>query len=295
MRHLPDLDMIQAFVAVAEERSFRRAARRLNLDQSAISRRVQALESRLEAALLTRTTRAVALTPAGEAFHAENRHLLRMLERAVDAARGAAAGERGRIRIAAMSFAALEAMPLAVAAFRARHPGVGVRLTYMSTEAQKTALARGTIDGGFLIGPFAQEGCEAMTVAEERLVALVPARHALARRRRVALAELAAAGLILGAAEEWDVFRALVGGLFAAHGIGLAPVLEPSDTLGILGLVAAGLGVTLYPEGIRLLRPAGIVLRPLAEPAAPIRTVLAWRGDAGPAARHFVAACRAPR
>jgi DNA-binding transcriptional LysR family regulator len=295
MRHLPELDMIQAFVAVAEERSFRRAARRLNLDQSAVSRRIQALEARLEAPLLTRSTRAVALTPAGEAFFEENRPLLRLLERSVDAARRAAAGERGRIRIATMSFAALSAMPRAVAGFRARHPGVGVGLTYMSTEAQKTALARGTIDAGFLIGPFAQEGCEALTLAEERLVALLPARHPLARRRRVALAELAAAGLVLGAAEEWDVFRALLGGLFAAEGVTMAPALEPTDTLGILGLVAAGLGVTLYPEGIRRLRPEGVVLRPLAEPGPPIRTVLAWRSGAGPALGHFVEACRALR
>jgi DNA-binding transcriptional LysR family regulator len=296
MRHLPELDDIQAFVAVAEERSFRRAARRLHLDQSAVSRRVQALERRVGTPLLLRTTRTVALTPAGEAFFAENRDLLRMLDRAVQAARRAAEGERGRLSIGYMSFAATGAMPRAVRAFRARHPEVGVALTYMDTQAQQSALARGVLDLGFLIGPVAAEGFSTLPVAEEPLVALLPARHRLARRREApGLRELAAAGLILGDAAEWDSFRALLAGAFAGRGLALAPVLEPTTAPGIFGLVAAGLGVSLYPRGAPMLGLAGIVTRPITDPPPPIRTMLAWHGTPGPAAQRFIAACAGTR
>jgi DNA-binding transcriptional LysR family regulator len=295
MRHLPELDDIQAFVAVAEERSFRRAARRLALDQSAISRRVQGLERRVGAPLLARTTRAVALTPAGEAFFAENRDLLRMLGRAVEAARQAAAGERGRLAIGYMSFAATGAMPRAVRAFRSRHPEVGIGLTYMDTQAQQAALARGVLDLGFLIGPVTAEGFSTLPVVEEELVALLPARHRLARRREApALHELAEAGLILGEAAEWDAFRALLAGAFAARGLALRPALEPSTAPGILGLVAAGLGVSIYPRGTPMLGMAGIAVRAIADPPPPIATVLAWHGTPGPAAARFIAACAAP-
>lgn len=295
MRHLPEIDDIQAFVAVAEERSFRRAARRLALDQSAISRRVQALERRVGAPLLARTTRAVALTPAGEAFFAENRDLLRMLGRAVEAARQAAAGERGRLSIGYMSFAATGAMPRAVRAFRARHPEVGIGLTYMDTQAQQAALARGVLDLGFLIGPVAAEGLSAVTLVTEDLVALLPARHRLARRRDPPrLAELAETGLILGEAAEWDAFRALLAGAFAARGLALRPVLEPSTAPGILGLVAAGLGASIYPRGGPMLGMAGVTVRRIADPPPPIATVLAWHGTPGPAAARFIEACTTP-
>ncbi len=292
MRHLPELDMVQAFIAVAEERSFRRAATRLALDQSAISRRVKELERRLGAALLHRTTREVGLTGAGEVFFEENRDLLRRLERSGQAALAAAQGELGRLRLGYMSFAALSPMPQAVMAFRQRHPQVGVEPIYMGTQAQQVALRRGTLDVGFLIGPFVQPGFGTLGVSAERLVAVLPAQHPLAQQRELRLAELAGAGLVLGNAVEWDFYRALLGGLFASRGLALAPAVEPSSTLGIFGLVAAGLGATLYPEGVCGLQLQGIVIRPIADCDVVIHTLLAWRLSAGPLVQHFVRTVR---
>ena len=292
MRHLPELDMVQAFIAVAEERSFRRAATRLALDQSAVSRRVKELERRLGVELLHRTTREVGLTPAGEVFFDENRDLLRRLERSSQAALAAAQGELGRLRLGYMSFAALSPMPQAVMAFHQRHPQVGVEPTYMGTQAQQVALRRGTLDLGFLIGPFAQPGFATLRVAAERLVAVLPAQHPLARRRDLRLADLAATQLVLGNAAEWDFYRALLGGLFASRGLVLAPAIEPSSTLGIFGMVAAGLGATLYPEGVRALRLHGVVIRAIQDCEVVIETLLAWRLSAGPMVQNFVATVR---
>jgi DNA-binding transcriptional LysR family regulator len=292
MRHLPELDMIQAFLAVAEALSFRRAAARLNLDQSAISRRVKELERRLGTDLLARTTRDVRLTAAGEVFFEENRDLVRRLERGAEAALRAAQGERGRLRLGYMSFAAHGPLPRTVEAFRTRYPKVGVEPVYMGTQAQQQALRRGTLDLGFLIGPFAEDGFGTLTMADEKLVALLPASHPLARRRGLLLADLAAECLVLGNAAEWDFYRALLGGLFASRGLPLAPGLEPSSTMGILGLVAGGLGVTLLPAGIRALRPQGLVIREILDCEMSIRTVLVWRLSAGPAVQNFVAAAR---
>ncbi len=292
MKHLPDLDMIQCFLVVAEELSFRRAAGRLHLDQSAVSRRIQELERRLGLPLLLRTTREVRLTEAGRAFHAENKDLLRRLDRSVQHARRVADGEAARIRIGYMSFAAISQMPRAVRCFRTAFPATRVELTYMSTEAQKTALARGLIDCGFLIGPYAAEACSSLVAGDEQLAALLPAAHPLARRRRLGLADVAAAPLILGDTADWDFFRAQLSGLFASHGLPLRPVLEPSNSLGILGLVSAGLGVTLYPEGVRRLRLQDVVIRPIADCDMRIRTLLVWREDAAPVVGHFVTSCR---
>ncbi len=70
-------------------------------------------------------------------------------------------------------------------------------------------------------------------------------------------------------------------------------MLEPSTAPGILGLVAAGLGASIYPRGDPMLGMAGIAVRPIADPPPPIATVLAWHGTPGPAAQRFIA-CAAP-
>jgi DNA-binding transcriptional LysR family regulator len=102
---------LQAFMAIAEELSFRRAAERVFIDQSALSRRMQNLEESLGFQLIFRTTREVMLTEAGRVFYEEIAPAMSRLARAGDVARVAAEGKTGRLRVAYMSFAATEVMP----------------------------------------------------------------------------------------------------------------------------------------------------------------------------------------
>ena len=115
MSDYPGIENVHSFVTLAEELSFRRAAERLHLDQSALSRRIQKLESALGFRLLERTTREVSLTQAGRSFYEDNAHLLRDYESSIQLARRIAQGKLGSLNVGYMAFAATELMPAAVA------------------------------------------------------------------------------------------------------------------------------------------------------------------------------------
>ena len=83
MKNLPGLENVQTFLALAQELNFRRTAERLALDQSALTRRIQKLESALGFRLLERTTREVSLTQAGQRFYQDNAHLMAQYDAAV--------------------------------------------------------------------------------------------------------------------------------------------------------------------------------------------------------------------
>jgi DNA-binding transcriptional LysR family regulator len=293
MRDLVDTEALQSFMAVADEFSFRRAAARLNIDQSALSRRIAKLEAQLGFALFARTSREVRLTEAGRTFYDANLETLTRLRETVARARLVAEGKTGHLRIGYMSFAAIETMPRAVGAFRAAHPEISVEISYLRTQGQKLALARGEIDAGFMIGPFIHPDFATLSLAAEPLMALLPVGHKLAARREVPLAELARYDLILGDVFQWEFYRTLIAELFSAQGLAFKPALEVSSTLGILGLVAAGLGVSLYPAGLARFEPARVVLRPVADCDRRIETILAWRkAHTDAALARFVECCR---
>lgn len=293
LRHLGEFEILQSFLVVAEELNFRRAAERLNIDQSALTRRIQNLEHELGFTLFYRTTRAVSLSEAGRVFFEENHRLLDGLRGAIERARRAAEGQSGRLRLGHMAFATTEVMPRAVKAFHDAYPDVAIELVHSRTQAQKLALARREIEAGFIIGPFAHTDFDGFTVARERLCAILPERHPLAVRDRVRLADLAACPFVLGTMQEWDFYRWRLNDIFAALGLAIGPAFEASNALGILGLVAAGLGVSVFPEGVARLRDGGIVAKPIADCDDTIDTMLVWSRAHMPAhLANFIATCR---
>lgn len=279
MRYLADTEALQSFIAVAEELNFRRAAERLNLDQSALSRRIQRLEAQVGFDLFARSTRAVQLTEAGHAFYEDNLQTLTQLERAVLRAKRVAEGKVGHVRIGYMAFAATQVMPRAIRSFLTDHPEMDVEIIYTRTMGQKLALARNEIDVGFMIGPFSHDDFATLKVSAERLIAILPVPHPLASEPRLTLRDLAASDMVLGDLTEWEAFRQILAELFATRGLTLRPTLEASSTLGILGLVAAGLGVSLYPDGLRRFQPQHVAIRQIDDCELRIETVLAWRKD----------------
>lgn len=271
------LDLIHSFLIVAQELNFRRSAERLHLDQSALTRRIQKLEAALGFKLLERTTREVALTPAGRSFHDDNARLLAQYDDSVESARRIAQGRTGLLRIAYMAFAATELMPAAVARFRQRHPHVDTRLHYMPTQGQKMALANDEIDIGYLIGPFEHSDVQTVTLAADPLFVVTPRNHDLLRKQRIEPADLADQDLILGDIREWGEFRWRLNDMFSAEGIAPRVRIEASNTLALIGLVAAGLGVTVYPESLIGFLGRNVEVRHLHHPAFRIHTVLAWK------------------
>ena len=277
MRRLPELDQITAFLAVAEALSFRRAAERLALDQSALSRRIKDLEHRVGFQLLHRTTHAVRLTDAGRSFYDANQAIVQDLGRAVDRAQRIASGQSGSLRIAYMTFAAIRLLPEALRRFSAAHPDVAVTLAYERTQSQKLSLARGEIDIGLMLGPFEHPDFTVTKLTEEPLIALMRSDHPLAVRPRLDVSDLAGVPMVLGDEAQWDFYREIVLDMLAAKGI--RPVIAhaaPSLTA-ILGLVRAGLGLTLVPEVMTSAAPPGLVTRPFADAGRGITTLAVHR------------------
>ncbi len=278
---------------VAVELSFRRAAERLAIDQSALSRRIRHLEESLGYLLIRRTTREVSLTAAGEIFHERTRLLGAQIDAAVHSARVAAEGKRGQLRIAYMSFAAIEWMPRVVREFSERYPEIDLELKYIRTQGQKIELARNTVDAGFLLGPFQHPQYETLALSSEPLVAILPIDHRLATRPEVSLGDLARYPLVLGNTAEWDFFRQFVLDMFAQAGEQVQVKYEASNAMGILGLVSAGLGISVYSQAIVRFQPRTIMTKPISDCRSPVQTLLAWnRAYKNPALMNFVAVAR---
>lgn len=277
MQQAPGLDLVQSFLIVAEELNFRRSAERMNLDQSALTRRIQRLEENIGFKLLERTTREVTLTMAGQSFYRDNAHLIAQYEHSVAGARRIAEGKTGLLRIAYMAFAATELMPLAVARFRQAHPHVDVALQYIRTQGQKLALANDEIDLGYMIGPFDHSEYHSITLAVDPLYVVTPRNHPFLRRASVDPAALADQDLILGDMREWSEYRWRLSDMFSSEGIPLRVTLEASNTLALIGLVSAGLGITIYPESLIGFPGRNVEVRPIRHEAFRSRTVLSWK------------------
>jgi len=285
----PGLELVHSFIVVAEELNFRRGAERLNIDQSALTRRIQKLEHLVQFPLFERTTREVSLTPAGRMFYEENVRLVQMYEQSLEAAQRVAEGKIGVLRIGYMAFAATELVPDAVSRFRRSYPYVEVNLRYIRTQGQKIALARDEIDLGYMIGPFDHSEFHSLPLKSDPLYLVTPRNHRLTRLREIRPADLAGEDTILGDMAEWEAYRWKLTEMFSSEGVSLKVSLEASNTLALIGLVAAGLGVTIYPESLIGFLGRNVEVRPLIHRDFRIDTILVWkRANRTKAVSHFV-------
>jgi DNA-binding transcriptional LysR family regulator len=283
-----DLRQARAFVFVAEELHFGRAAARLFMSQPALSRSIRQLEEAVGVPLLERSTRRVRLTPAGDAFAVECRVALGHLGRAVNAAQQAAQGREGRLRVGYMDFAINGRLPRVLQAFRDRHPRVDIDLQYLPTALQHAALLEGRLDIAFGIGQFDSPAVVNLLVEQEDFVALLPEAHRLARSATVRVGDLATEPFVVGNEASYSSFRTRL--FSVCHAAGFFPriVQQASNTSGILGMVAAGVGVSIFGGSARNLQRVGVVVRPLAGVQETIPTFAAWVVDhPSPLLRRF--------
>ncbi len=283
------IDLIHTFVTVAQELSFRRSAEVLHLDRSALTRRIKKLEQLNGFALFERTTREVSLTPAGRELYDRSVDLLRTYTQSVDAARRISEGKTGRLRIAYMEFAAPKLMPLAVARYQREHPDIDITLRYIGTQRQKVAIAHDEVDVGYLIGPFDHSDFACHLIRSEPLYAVMPNNHPLSKKFEITLEDISRHELVLGDMAEWEFYRRRLIELFAAQGMQFKIKLEASNTLALIGLVAAGLGITVLPESLAETLSHSVEIRKIAQPDFRIDTVLVWaRTNRTEVVRQFV-------
>lgn len=274
-----DLRQARAFIFLAEELHFGRTAARLFMSQPALSRSIRQLEDAVGVPLLERSTRRVRLTPAGDAFAVECRVALGHLGRAVQTAQQAAQGREGRLRVGYMDFAINGRLPRVLQAFRERHPRVAIDLQYLPTALQHAALLEGRLDIAFGIGQFDSPTVVNLLVEQEDFVALLPEGHRLAQADVVRLGDLATEPFVVGNEASYSSFRTRL--FSVCHAAGFFPniVQQASNTSGILGMVAAGVGVSIFGGSARNLKRVGVVVKPLAGAQETIPTFAVWLVD----------------
>jgi DNA-binding transcriptional LysR family regulator len=218
--------------------------------------------------------------------------MLDELDRGLTAARRAAAGETGRLSLRFTMMAALTPLPRALARFQREHPEVEISIAPGGSTEQLEALRLGRADLGFMalkkdVAPLV---CE--VVERDTLVAVVPSRHALAKRRTVAMRDLVREPqIMLGEASEPKI-RAALRRRFAELGVEANVVLEVAQIETLLAFVAAGLGVALVPGFVRKLRFAGTAVVPV-RPVIPCGISAVWNPETlPPAGRKFLAVLR---
>ena len=274
-----ELRHLRYFAAVAETRHFGKAAERLHMAQPPLSQAIRRLESELGVELFARTTRQVTLTGAGEVFRTDVEHILKAVDEAVTRVGRFAEGVEGVLRVGLTGAASYRQLPALARLLKRELPHVMMEVhTEMLTPAQELGLIERRLDVGVLRPPVRQEGITLRPLADERLVAAVPAEHRLAEDDVVRIEQLRHEDFIMYGATLGSVLNdAVVRSCLAA---GFYPHLayEITETSAALALVAAGLGVAVLPESIRSAPREGVVCKDI-EDALTVPLVLAWRAD----------------
>lgn len=284
--------LLRAFVTLAEELHFGRAAERLGIAQPPLSMQIQALEASLGARLFDRSRRHVALTDAGRALLPEALAILQQVEHARRTVQRVARGESGRLDIGFTGSAPFNrAMPQIISHFRRRWPDLRMLLREMSTTDQLRELAEGTLDIAFIRPgqPEEPEGISVQIVLNEGLMAVLPADHPLAGAERLSVADLAEQPFILHPRHIGTGLYDKVVGLCHAAGFQPQVTLEAHQMSTIVGLAAAGVGVSIVPEALRHIHAEGARFIPLSDAEARMVLAVAHRADdQRPAIRHFL-------
>ena len=277
-----ELRHLRSFVAVAEELHFHRAAARLHISQPPLSQQIKALEQELGVRLLDRNRRGVALTPAGAALLPEARAILAAVEEARELTRRVARGEVGRLRVGFVGSAMHGALPRLLRTHRERLPGVELDLRELTSAAQVEAIQADRIDVGVVRPPVPGDGLAFEAFEREELIVALPAGHRLEGRERLALRDLGEEPFVLLSRREAPGLQAAVTSAMA-RAVGAPEVVqEASEMQTVVGLVAAGLGISLVPASVGLDAFRGVTFTRLQEPAPTVELALAWRADAPP-------------
>lgn len=240
---------LECFVAVAEEGSFTRAARRVGISQPSLSQHIRSLEAELDGAVFDRLPRGVSLTPAGRTLLPEARVAVRALERGWQTTRSVLTLEAGELEIATVLSMAVGVLPRHIGVWHERHPNVAIRLhEFRHRSLLEEAVEQGIAD--FALGPVPVRSWEGPldTVGWEEFVLVVPARDDLASQAAVRLDELYD--------RQWVLYHpdhGLAGIVESVcRGAGFSPrgTVRTSQAEGAVRLAAAGLGIALVPDNI---------------------------------------------
>jgi DNA-binding transcriptional LysR family regulator len=275
-----DFRYFRTFVIAAEELHFGRTAERLGIAQPAVTQQMKALETHLGFKVFQRVRRGIELTGAGAVFLEHARSALAQAETAVLAGRRASRGELGKLCVAYANSVVLEPeLPALLKRFSQARPDVELELRGISVQEQIHALADERIDVAFLRSPPGPQPSSIRITPFSRtpLDIVLASHHACARRRRIALRELAGERLIVVDDPPGVGLGHCVMELCVEAGFEPASVLRVTDSVGVMSFAAAGLGVGVVPRTLARFNVEGAVFKPLAAANGFSEVVIATR------------------
>ena len=278
-----DVDQLKAFLAVAEELHFGRAAERLHIAQPPLSRTIKQLERDLGTKLFDRNTRSVQLTSSGQALIEPGREVLQALRRAEDAVRSADGGEVGLVRIAFAGVSTHALVARLARAVRSQRPGIELELFSQNfAHPAMKRLVQGETDIALGRWDVIPAEIEVRVVMPDFLVLAVPDTHALAGARQISIDHLAGEGFVSLPPYEGSVLPDRLRRLAQAKGFVPDVVQIAPDTQTALALVSAEVGCHLTLSSVaQNVRDARVVFIPLEQsaPAPDVDLRAAWRKD----------------
>lgn len=289
-----ELRHLRYFAAIAGERSFTRAAEKLRIAQPPLSRQMRDLENELGVALFERGSRPLRLTPAGRFFH---EHALQILERAdelkITTRRFGETGRR-QLVIGFVGSALYGGLPDVVRGFRVAHSRLEIGLVEMNTVEQIAALKEGRIDVGFGRLRFDDPAIRREVIVEESLLVALSPDHALRERDMLRFADIATEPLVLYPRSPRPSYADQILSFFRDRSTEAQVVQEVRELQTALGLVAAGVGISLVPQSVQDLRRHDVLYRPLAEASITSPLIMSFRAsDTSPEVREILEVIRA--
>lgn len=244
-----NLRQVRAFVAVARLGSFTRAAALLHVAQPTLTVQIRRLEEALTVRLFDRTSRSVALTQIGRDLLPVLARLVQDLDGIIAEVRNHGAGYQGLVRVAALPTAAAAMLPKAIASFRIPHPGADFRIHDVIARRVLALVDAEEVDIGVTGGPTNAVDVDVLLTIEDRMHVVFPQTHALAETQLVTPELLMRYPLIM--MDPDTSVRAVVEAGFHAAGLIPRPAAEVTYMMTAVGMVQAGLGITILPSSAK--------------------------------------------
>ena len=272
-----ELRKIQYFLAIAEEHSFTRAAKRCHVAQASLSRQIRSMEIGLEAQLFERLPRDIRLTPAGKVFRKEASKALEHSHRAVSLVRSLKREKDQKLRIGLSTLCDLPSLRALVETARKSAEQVAVEHITAYTSDLLLALHRGRLDLAVVDLPIKSRGIALFPIQSESLIAVLPQNHPLAQRPMIRLFELKKEQITF-LSRQIDPASGNVEAMLLKAGIGASSIFPAANLIELLDHVPVRRSIGLMRRTAGRLRRDNVLYKPLAD-SVQLETAIAWRAE----------------